>query len=162
MNKCYTAKKENSCGVSELNLRPREEDGYICDPDGKECSDPKGELPSMFLALGASLSMMNREARFFIGTHEKKEGETMKRAAIISVILDDPQKSQGAFNKLVSDYGDIVRGRMGIPFDHGGLALISLTVVAELDRINGFTGKLGKLEGVTVKAAIAREDVHVE
>lgn len=85
----------------------------------------------------------------------------MKRAANISVILDHPRKTQRQFNEIVSDYGDIIRGRMGIPFE-GSVALISLTVVAELDHINSFTGKLGKLPGVTVKASIAREGVRVE
>lgn len=86
----------------------------------------------------------------------------MKRAAIVSVILDDPKSTQRAFNNIVSDYNDIVRGRMGIPFDASSVALISLTVVADLDRINEFTGKLGRLPGVTVKASIARESVQLD
>lgn len=86
----------------------------------------------------------------------------MKRAAIISVILEKPQTSQAAFNKIVSDYHEIVRGRMGIPFQNGKIALVSLTVVSELDTINSFTGRIGKLDGVTVKASIASEGIDVE
>ena len=86
----------------------------------------------------------------------------MKRAAIISAILDNPQLSQRGFNDIVSDHNDIVRGRMGIPFGQGKIALVSLTVVAELDRINSLTGQLGKLEGVTVKASIAKEGIVLE
>ena len=80
----------------------------------------------------------------------------MPRAAIIAVILEDPKQNQRAFNDLVSEYTDMMRGRMGIPFEPG-VAMISMTVVAELDRINAFTGRLGKLSGVTVKASIAKE-----
>lgn len=86
----------------------------------------------------------------------------MKRAALISVILEKPQLSQLAFNKLVSQHHEIVRGRMGIPFKNGSLALISLTVVTDLDTINSFTGRIGRLEGVTVKASIASEDLEIE
>lgn len=86
----------------------------------------------------------------------------MKRAANISAILDKPQDSQRAFNDIVSEYNDIIRGRMGIPFGQGKIALVSLTVVAELDRINSLTGRLGKLEGVTVKASIAKEGIVLE
>jgi len=86
----------------------------------------------------------------------------MKRAAIISAILDNPQNSQREFNNIVSEFNDIVRGRMGIPFGQGKIALISLTVVAELDRINSLTGRLGKLEGVTVKASIAKDGIVLE
>lgn len=85
----------------------------------------------------------------------------MKRAAIISVILEKPQQSQVEFNSIVSKYHEIVRGRMGIPFKNG-VALISLTVVADLDTINSFTGHIGKLAGVTVKASIANESIEVE
>lgn len=86
----------------------------------------------------------------------------MKRAAIISAILDNPQSSQRYFNDIVSEFNDIVRGRMGIPFGKGKIALVSLTVVAELDQINSLTGRLGKLEGVTVKASVAKEGIVLE
>lgn len=86
----------------------------------------------------------------------------MKRAAIISAILDNPGESQRLFNDVVSNYSEMIRGRMGIPFGEKKIALISLMVVAELDMINTFTGKLGRLNGVTVKVFIAREDVVVE
>lgn len=85
----------------------------------------------------------------------------MKRAAIISAILENPKESQRAFNETVSEYNDIMRGRMGIPFPESQVALIALTVVAELDQINTFTGKLGKLHGVTVRASIASADIQV-
>ncbi len=86
----------------------------------------------------------------------------MRRAAIISVILEQPRVTQRAFNDVVSEYNDMLRGRMGIPFEKSGVALIALTVVSELDRINAFTGKLGKLPGVTVKASIAGEAIRPE
>lgn len=86
----------------------------------------------------------------------------MKRAALISVILEKPQESQKVFNNLVSEYHEIVRGRMGIPFKGGSIALVSLTVVADLDTINSFTGRIGKLDGVTVKASIASEGIELE
>lgn len=86
----------------------------------------------------------------------------MKRAAIISAIIENPQRSQREFNNIISEYNDIVRGRMGIPFGEGKIALVSLTVVTELDKINGLTGRLGKLEGVSVKASIAKEGIELE
>ncbi len=84
------------------------------------------------------------------------------RAAIISAVLEKPSETQRPFNDIVSEYNDIVRGRMGIPFKNSGVALISLTVVAELDRINSLTGKLGRIDGVTVKATVANENIQVE
>ena len=124
-------------------------------PGEKERSDSEGGWPNIW----ASILLAIGQRAFLLSG---KEGISIKRAAIISVILSDPRNTQRPFNDIVSDYNDIVRGRMGIPFDASGIALISLTVVAELDRINAFTGKLGKLPGVMVKAAVAREEVRVE
>ena len=83
----------------------------------------------------------------------------MKRIAVIGAILEQTQTSQKAFNEIVSAFKGIVRGRMGIPFEEQDMAVISLTVVAELDDINALTGKLGNLPYVMVKAAISEKTV---
>ncbi len=83
----------------------------------------------------------------------------MARAAVISAILDDPPSVQREFNQIVSEVHTLLRGRMGIPFAGGRLALISLTVVGSLDEINALTGKLGKLPGVSVKTAVAKLEI---
>jgi putative iron-only hydrogenase system regulator len=46
---------------------------------------------------------------------------------------------------------------MGIPFEEENIAVISITVLGELDEINALTGKLGNLQGVTVKTAVSNE-----
>lgn len=86
----------------------------------------------------------------------------MKRAAIISVILKDPQKSQSAFNDIVSNFHEIILGRMGIPFRKGTTALISLTVAASLDTINEFISKIAHIEGVIVKATTTEQDIEID
>jgi putative iron-only hydrogenase system regulator len=55
----------------------------------------------------------------------------------------------------VAVYRNIIKGRMGIPFDNEEISVVSLTVMGELDDINALTGKLGKLPQVTVKAAVS-------
>lgn len=42
---------------------------------------------------------------------------------------------------------------MGIPYRQKGVSIICLAVDAPLDVINGLTGKLGRLPGVSAKAA---------
>jgi putative iron-only hydrogenase system regulator len=85
-----------------------------------------------------------------------------KRAALISVILEDPQDSQKVFNNIVSDHHGIVIGRMGIPFDNGTVALISLTVVSDLGTIKNFTEQIRSLDGVTVNASIANAEFELQ
>lgn len=83
----------------------------------------------------------------------------MAKIAVISAIIDQPQKSQSAFNQVVSSFGGMVRGRLGVPFPEHGLGVVSLTVTGELDDINSLTGRLGKLEGVLVKTAISKKEI---
>ncbi len=84
----------------------------------------------------------------------------MARIAVISAILEEPARNQQEFNDLISIHHAIVRGRMGIPFESAGLAVISVTVVGDMDQINSLTGKLGNIPGVTVKTAISRKEIE--
>ena len=80
----------------------------------------------------------------------------MERVAVISVILEDAKVCQSEFNNVVAQYQDIVRGRMGIPFKDMGISVVSITVLASIDKINSLTGKLGNIDHITVKTAISR------
>jgi putative iron-only hydrogenase system regulator len=82
----------------------------------------------------------------------------MKRIAIIAAVLEDPQATQQSFNELVAEYKDIIRGRMGIPFEKEKVSVVSLVVVGTNDEINALTGKLGKLNDVYVKTAFSKKD----
>ena len=79
----------------------------------------------------------------------------MERIAVIGAILERPETGQKAFNETVSHYRNIIKGRMGIPFDEEDVAVISLTLRGDLDTINALTGKLGSLPGITVKTAVS-------
>lgn len=83
----------------------------------------------------------------------------MNRIAVISAILDNPEHSQKLFNEIVAEHKDLVRGRMGLPLEKADIAVISIVVSGSLDRINAFTGQLGKLSDVTVKTAISPKEI---
>lgn len=82
-----------------------------------------------------------------------------KRIAVISAILEDPQKVQHEFNKIVSDYRSLIKGRMGIPFKEEEVSIISIIVIGSLDDINSLTGKLGNLKNVIVKTSISKKEL---
>jgi putative iron-only hydrogenase system regulator len=79
----------------------------------------------------------------------------MKRIGVIGAVLEKPLRSQAAFNGIVAEFRDIIKGRMGIPFESEEVSVISLTVMGPLDDINALTGRLGNLPHVTVKAAVS-------
>ncbi|GAA0745410.1 TM1266 family iron-only hydrogenase system putative regulator [Clostridium oceanicum] len=83
----------------------------------------------------------------------------MKKIAVISAILDDPENCQKEFNEIVSNFKGIVRGRMGIPFEKEKISVVSITVIGTLDQINSLTGKLGNVNNVLVKTSISKKEI---
>ncbi len=77
------------------------------------------------------------------------------RLAIISVIVSD-RSSSDRINALLSEYGEYVIGRMGIPYKEKGVSLISVAIDAPSEKINALTGKLGMIEGVTAKTLYSK------
>lgn len=74
------------------------------------------------------------------------------RVAVISIIIEDPASVQ-PMNELLHQYGEYIIGRMGIPYRTKGVNIICIAIDAPQDKINTLSGKIGKLEGVTAKAA---------
>lgn len=83
----------------------------------------------------------------------------MKRIAVISAILESPERSQGEFNSLVAAFKGIVKGRMGLPMPEYGVTVITITLAGELDEINNLTGKIGALPGVQVKTSVSKKEI---
>ena len=52
----------------------------------------------------------------------------MKRVAVISAILEEPDICQQQFNEIISKYKNIIRGRMGIPCEVENISVISIVV----------------------------------
>ena len=76
------------------------------------------------------------------------------RVAVISIRVSDSE-SVDLINSLLHEYRDSIIGRMGLPYKEKGINIISLAVDTSMDTISALAGKLGKLEGVGVKTAIA-------
>lgn len=79
------------------------------------------------------------------------------RVAVISIIVEDAE-SVAALNELLHEYGEYVIGRMGIPYRAKNISIISIAIDAPQDKINTLTGRIGKLHGVSAKAAYSKAD----
>lgn len=80
-----------------------------------------------------------------------------KRFGVIAVILENPPEIQAKVNKVISDAGEIIVGRMGIPDRARNLAIIALIVEGTEDAINTLTGKLGNISGVSARATMSKK-----
>ncbi len=79
-----------------------------------------------------------------------------KRIAVIGIIIEEIDYAEYV-NEILHEYNSIIIGRMGIPYRERGISVISLAIDADADTISGLTGKLGKIRGVSVKAAISKK-----
>ena len=66
--------------------------------------------------------------------------------------------SVAALNALLHAYGDFIIGRMGVPYRSRGVSLISIAMDAPGSVISALSGKIGRLEGITVKTVYAPEE----
>ena len=74
------------------------------------------------------------------------------RVAVIGINVENPEAT-ARLNEILHEYGSYIIGRMGIPYRHRGINVISIAIDAPQDAISALTGKLGRLEGVTAKTA---------
>ncbi len=78
------------------------------------------------------------------------------RVAVISIIVENPE-SVAKLNDLLHQYGEYVIGRMGIPYKRKDINIISVAIDAPQDTINTLTGLVGKLDGISAKAAYSQK-----
>ncbi len=76
------------------------------------------------------------------------------RIGVIGIVIDSPDITADRVNSYLGQYSSMIVGRMGIPYNKRELSVISLIVEGSTDEIGALTGKLGSLEGVTVKSAL--------
>lgn len=77
------------------------------------------------------------------------------RIALIGIVLDSTD-SVDQVNHLLSQCGEYIVGRMGIPYREKGISIISIVIDAPNDIISSLSGKLGMLPGVNTKTVYAK------
>ena len=78
------------------------------------------------------------------------------RLGTVGIVVEDMEAS-AAINTILHQHADIIEGRLGIPYRSRGVAIIALAVDGSMEEISAMTGKLGKISGVSVKSAIAKQ-----
>jgi putative iron-only hydrogenase system regulator len=73
-----------------------------------------------------------------------------KRLCLINIIVEE-RGAADKVNAILSDFGDQIIGRLGLPVKERGVFVITVVADAESKIINSVTGKLGMLSGVSAK-----------
>ena len=76
------------------------------------------------------------------------------RVACITIIVEDVE-SVAKMNELLHEAGKYIIGRMGLPYQAKGMNIISIAIDAPQDLTSEISGKIGRLDGVTVKTTYA-------
>jgi len=81
------------------------------------------------------------------------------RVAVMSIIVEN-RDSVERINALLHEYGEYIIGRMGIPYKAKGINIISIALDAPQDAISALSGKIGRMDGVSVKTSYSSVTAH--
>lgn len=82
-----------------------------------------------------------------------------RRIGVVGIVVEDRENAALRINNILSEYSELIVGRMGIPYRERNLSVISLIIDGSTDEIGAMTGKLGGLKGVKVKTALVTKEL---
>lgn len=74
------------------------------------------------------------------------------RVAVMGIIVENTDSVE-RLNALLHEYGHYIIGRMGIPYRERSINIVSIAIDAPQDVISALAGKIGNLDGISVKTA---------
>ena len=75
------------------------------------------------------------------------------RLGFVGIVVQQ-MSSAGEVNRILSQYGAMIRGRIGVPSQTDRSAVIGVIVEGDNNSIGAMTGKLGNIPGIIVKSAL--------
>jgi putative iron-only hydrogenase system regulator len=78
-----------------------------------------------------------------------------QRLAILAIVVENPDSVE-QLNALLHEYRNVIIGRMGVPYPKRKVSLVSVALDAPMDVVSALSGKVGRLPGVTAKAAVSK------
>ena len=104
----------------------------------------------------AALRMRALGPGFFV---RGKKGTAMeKRLGFVGIIIEDRKSASGQVNAILSEFGDAIVARTGIPYASKNCNVITLIVDATTDELGAMTGKLGAVAGVSTRSALSKNN----
>jgi putative iron-only hydrogenase system regulator len=74
----------------------------------------------------------------------------------VGLIIEDRTTNAANVNTLLSEFGDIILARTGVPCPERNCSAITLVIDASTDQLGSLTGKLGRIQGVSVKSMLSK------
>lgn len=80
-----------------------------------------------------------------------------QRIGVVGIVLKGDRTVAVEMQKDLSEFADIIIGRMGVPREEANA--IALIVEGTQERISALTGKLGRFESLSVKSALTAFEI---
>jgi putative iron-only hydrogenase system regulator len=80
-----------------------------------------------------------------------------RRLGFVGIIIEDRNRSAEEVNHLLSQFGEHIICRTGVPYKEKQVAVITLIVDTTTDALGSLTGKLGAIPGVSVKSNLSKK-----
>lgn len=77
-----------------------------------------------------------------------------KRMGVLAIEIQRSGDNVSRVNKIISDYNELVIGRLGVPYRERCISVIALIVEGTTDECGAFSGKLGMIDGVRSKVLL--------
>ena len=74
------------------------------------------------------------------------------RVAVMAIIIENTDAVE-KLNHILHGYGEYIIGRMGLPYKQKEINIVSIAIDAPQNKISALAGKLGTIDGISVKTA---------
>lgn len=82
-----------------------------------------------------------------------------RRIGVVGIVVEE-KHYVNRLNEILSEHGDLIVGRMGVP--KKSVNVIALIVEGSNEEVGALTGKLGNLKGIKVRSALTNHIITEE
>lgn len=82
--------------------------------------------------------------------------ESDARLGVVAIFVENREQTAPKVNQILSDFGNCIVGRMGIPYREKNISVMAVIVTGSNEEIGAMTGRLGAISGVDVRVALRK------
>lgn len=83
-----------------------------------------------------------------------------RRIGVIGIVVEDRKKVAPRLNEILSQHGEIIIGRMGVPYRKQNISVLAILIDGTTDEVGSLAGKLGNLDGIYLKSALTAKEIE--
>lgn len=76
------------------------------------------------------------------------------RIGVIAILVEERKTAVPKVNELLSEFGETIIGRIGLPYREKGVNIIAIIVEGTTDQLGALSGKLGMVPGVRSRSLL--------